>query len=122
MALADGFVNPWGRNYTPTLRHYAKDSSIERGPAGLIWSGAAWNSLWTTLELASIAAPLTAGIGLLTAWLLVRQRFSGRSALELAPMLSFAIPGTVIGVNYILAFNVPPIDLTVTAVLLAPCF
>jgi len=122
MALAGGFVETWGRNYTPTLRHYAKAFSIERGPAGLIWSGAAWNSLWTTLELASIAAPLTAGIGLLTAWLLVRQRFSGRSALELATMLSFAIPGTVIGVSYILAFNVPPIELTGTGIILVLCF
>jgi iron(III) transport system permease protein len=122
MALAGGFVETWGRDYTPTLRHYAKAFSIERGPAGLIWSGAAWNSLWTTLELASIAAPLTAGIGLLTAWLLVRQRFSGRSALELATMLSFAIPGTVIGVSYILAFNVPPIELTGTGIILVLCF
>ena len=122
MALAGGFVETWGRNYTPTLRHYAKAFSIERGPAGLIWSGAAWNSLWTTLELASIAAPLTAGIGLLTAWLLVRQRFSGRSALELATMLSFAIPGTVIGVSYILAFNIPPIELTGTGIILVLCF
>src|SRR5713226_861653 len=105
MALAGGFVETWGRDYTPTLRHYAKAFSVERGPAGLIWSGAAWNSFWTTLELASIAAPLTAGVGLLAAWLLVRQRFSGRSALEFATMLSFAIPGTVIGVSYVLAFN-----------------
>ena len=122
MALAGGFVETWGRDYTPTLRHYVKAFSVERGPAGLIWSGAAWNSFWTTLELASIAAPLTAGIGLLTAWLLVRQRFAGRSALELATMLSFAIPGTVIGVSYILAFNVPPIELTGTGIILVLCF
>ena len=31
-------------------------------------------------------------------------------------MLSFAIPGTVIGVSYILAFNVPPIELTGTGI------
>ena len=122
LALAGGFVETWGRDYTPTLRHYAKAFSVERGPAGLIWSGAAWNSFWTTLELASIAAPLTAGLGLLAAWLLVRQRFSGRTALEFATMLSFAIPGTVIGVSYVLAFNVPPIELTGTAIILVLCF
>ena len=33
-------------------------------------------------------------------------------------MLSFAIPGTVIGVAYILAFNVPPIELTGTGIIL----
>jgi iron(III) transport system permease protein len=37
-------------------------------------------------------------------------------------MLSFAIPGTVIGVSYILAFNVPPIELTGTGVILVICF
>jgi len=36
--------------------------------------------------------------------------------------LSFAIPGTVIGVSYILAFNVPPIELTGTALILVVCF
>jgi ABC-type spermidine/putrescine transport system permease subunit II len=122
MALVGGFVETWGRDYTPTLRHYAKAFSVERGPAGLIWSGAAWNSLWTTLELAGIAAPLTAALGLLTAYLLVRQRFAGRTAFELATMLSFAIPGTVIGVSYILAFNVPPIELTGTGIILVLCF
>ena len=122
LVLAGGFVETWGRDYTVTLRHYAKAFSVERGATGLIWSGAAWNSFWTTLELASIAAPLTAGIGLLTAWLLVRQRFAGRTAFEFATMLSFAIPGTVIGVGYILAFNVPPIELTGTGVILVVCF
>src|SRR3546814_12282235 len=37
-------------------------------------------------------------------------------------MLSFAIPGTVIGISYILAFNVPPIELTGTGVILVICF
>jgi len=37
-------------------------------------------------------------------------------------MLSFAIPGTVIGVSYILAFNVPPIELTGTGAILVISF
>ena len=37
-------------------------------------------------------------------------------------MLSFAIPGTVVGVSYILAFNVPPIEITGTAFILVICF
>ncbi len=122
MALAGGFVETWGRDYTPTLRHYAKAFSIEWGSGGIIWSGSAWRSFWTTLELASIAAPLTAALGLLTAYLLVRQRFVGRAVFEFATMLSFAIPGTVIGVSYILAYNVPPVELTGTAMILIVCF
>jgi hypothetical protein len=37
-------------------------------------------------------------------------------------MLSFAIPGTVIGVSYIIAFNVPPIDITGTGLILVIAF
>jgi len=117
-----GFVKIWGRDYTPTLAHYIKAFAIERSPEGLIWSGAAWNSFWTTVKLAAIAAPLTAALGLLAAWLLVRQRFVGRAALEFATMLSFAVPGTVIGVAYVFAFNVPPLEITGTALIIVICF
>jgi iron(III) transport system permease protein len=64
---------------------------------------------------------LTAALGILAAWLLTRQRFVGQGAFEFGTMLSFAIPGTVIGVSYILAFNVPPIELTGTAIILVAC-
>ena len=55
---------------------------------------------------------------MLTAYLLARQRFAGKSLFEFGTMLSFAIPGTVIGVAYILAFNVPPLELTGTGLIL----
>ena len=61
-------------------------------------------------------------IGLLTAYLLVRQDFAGKNAFEFGTMLSFAIPGTVIGVSYVIAFNVPPIELTGTGVILVLSF
>jgi len=120
--FAGGFVKVWGRDYTPTLAHYAKAFSIERSPSGLIWSGAAWNSFWTTVELAAVAAPLTAALGLVAAWLMVRQRFAGRGLLEFAAMLSFAVPGTVIGVAYVFAFNVPPLEITGSALIIVLCF
>jgi iron(III) transport system permease protein len=121
MALAGGFVENWGRDYTPTLRHYVKAFGVEWGPNGILWTGAAWSSFWTTLRLSAIAAPLTAILGILTAYLLTRQRFAGQAAFEFGTMLSFAIPGTVIGVSYILAFNVPPIEITGTALILVAC-
>ncbi len=121
MALMGGFVETWGRDYTPTLRHYGKAFGVEWGPHGLLYTGAAWDSFWTTVKLSAIAAPLTAGLGILAAYLLTRQRFVGQSAFEFGTMLSFAIPGTVIGVSYILAFNVPPIEITGTALVLVVC-
>jgi hypothetical protein len=38
-----------------------------------------------------------------------------RTAFEFVTMLSFAMPGTVVGISYILAFNAPPIELAYTA-------
>jgi iron(III) transport system permease protein len=120
--LVGGFVRSMGRDYTPTLDHYLTGFRIEMTPRGLFFSGSAWNSFFATVEIAAISAPVTAAIGLLTAWLLTRQNFAGRRLFEFSTMLSFAIPGTVVGVSYILAFNVPPIEITGTAFVLVMCF
>ena len=121
MALAGGFAETWGRDYSFTLRHYVKAFGIEWTANGILWAGAAWSSFWTTVTLSAIAAPITAGVGILVAYLLTRHRFAGQDAFEFGTMLSFAIPGTVIGVSYILAFNVPPIEITGTALILVAC-
>jgi iron(III) transport system permease protein len=120
--LLGGFVRALGRDYTFTLEHYRTSFSAEWGPHGLLLTGSAWDSLWTTLGVSAVSAPLTAAIGLVTAYLLTRQRFAGQRLFEFGTMLSFAIPGTVVGVSYILAFNVPPVELTGTALILVICF
>ena len=122
MAMIGGLVETWGLNYTPTLKHYVKAFGIEQGAHGIVWVGTAWSSFFTTVKLASIAAPITAALGIVTAYLIVRQKFLGQSLFEFATMLSFAVPGTVIGVAYILAFNVPPLEVTGTGIILVLCF
>ncbi|MCP4494422.1 MAG: iron ABC transporter permease [Gammaproteobacteria bacterium] len=122
MILFGGFVELWGLDHTLTFKHYITAFSISFSEEGLLWTGSAWNSFWTTIMIALTAAPLTAMIGLLTAYLLVRQVFAGQQVFEFGTMLSFAIPGTVIGVSYIIAFNVPPLELTGTAAILVICF
>lgn len=122
MILYGGFVETWGLNHSLTFKHYITAFGIGFNEFGIHFKGAAWDSFWTTLKIAATAAPLTAILGLLTAWLLVRQNFAGKRAFEFGTMLSFAIPGTVIGVSYILAFNVPPIELTGTGAILVISF
>ena len=56
-------------------------------------SGSAWDSFWTTIYIAAAAAPLTAIVGLITAYLLTRQTFAGKNAFEFGTMLSFRHPG-----------------------------
>ena len=123
MILFGGFVETWGYKHNFTLKHYITEFSLYWSDKhGLLWEGAAWNSFWTTIQISVISAPITAGLGLLTAYILVRQKFWGKDIFEFLTMLSFAIPGTVIGVGYILAFNVPPIEITGTGVILVVCF
>ncbi|MDW8845225.1 iron ABC transporter permease [Erwinia sp. MMLR14_017] len=122
MIMVGGFVQSWGLDNSLTLDHYIRAFRVTLQDGHLLWSGVAWNSFWTTLEIALIAAPLTAVVGLLTAWLIVRQKFAGRQTFEFMLMLSFAIPGTVIGVSYVMAYNLPPLEITGTALILVACF
>lgn len=122
MILYGSVVELWGVNNSLTFKHYVTAFSVRFEDEGIRWTGAAWDSFWTTITIAAIAAPLTAIVGLVTAYLLTRQNFAGKNAFEFGTMLSFAIPGTVIGVSYILAFNVPPIEITGTGVILVVSF
>ncbi|HSH92414.1 MAG TPA: iron ABC transporter permease [Ramlibacter sp.] len=121
-AFAGGFVQTWGRDYTLTLTHFRTAFSVEWGQFGLVWAGTAWNSFFTTIKLAAISAPITAAFGLLIAYLLARTEFKGQGLFEFSALLAFAIPGTVLGVSYILAFNVPPFELTGTGLIIVLCF
>ncbi len=122
MIVYGSMVKLWGVDNTLTFKHYVTAFSVRITEKGWQWTGSAWDSFWTTIQIATIAAPLTAAVGLITAYLLTRQSFRGKNAFEFGTMLSFAIPGTVIGVSYILAFNVPPIELTGTGAILVISF
>lgn len=121
-AFAGGFVKTWGRDYSLTLMHFKTAFDLQIGEHGWLWAGTAWNSLFNTMLLAGIAAPICASIGLLIAWLLARTEFRGKAVFEFSALLTFAIPGTVLGVSYILAFNVPPVELTGSGLIIVLCF
>ena len=121
--LAGGFVKDVGRgDMTPVLAHFGAGFAIEWQGGRPLFTGSAWDSFFTTIEVAAISAPLTAIVGLLSAYVITRQRFLGRGAFEFLTMVSFAVPGTVIGVAYIVAFNVPPLELTGGLAILVLCF
>lgn len=123
IVVGGGFVTDIGRlDLSPTFRHIVTAFSFEIDAEGLRLYGSAWDSMITTLWVSGIAAPLTTVIGILTAWLVARQDFAGKRAFEFGTMLSFAIPGTVVGVSYVAAFNVPPVDITGTMAILVICF
>ena len=104
------FVKLWGINYEFTLKHYQYFFTV-----GL-------ESYFSTLKLASISAPITAVIGLVIAYLISRYHFYGKKFFEFTSMLSFAIPGTIVGIGYVMAFNKAPLILTGGAAILIICF
>ncbi|WP_373818915.1 ABC transporter permease [Glaesserella sp.] len=105
------FTVNWGVDYTLTLDNY-------RSLFGQGFSDGAWPSLIQTVIFAASAAPITALFGLLIAYITVRRDFKGKKTLEFLTLLCFAVPGTVAGVSYILAFNNAPIYLTGTGIII----
>ncbi|MDH3001217.1 iron ABC transporter permease [Chelonobacter oris] len=105
------FTVNWGVDYSLTLQNYAM-------MFGQGFREGAWPSLINTLIYAGIAAPLTALFGLLIAYIVVRKDFQGKKTLEFMTMLCFAVPGTVAGVSYILAFNDAPMYITGTGIII----
>ncbi len=104
------FVKLWGVNYSLTLDHFRYVMDLGIKPI-----------LDTTL-LAVIATPITGILAMVIAFLTVRRRFPGRGYMEFTTMLAIAIPGTVIGLGYILTFNTGPLVLTGTAAILVIAF
>lgn len=109
--LLGGFVKQWGADYTLTIAHHK-----ELWANGL--SSGAWPSFINSLFFSFIAAPLTAILGILIAYVLTRKRFAGHGVIDFGTVLIFAVPGTVTGIAYIMAFNTAPLELTGTAVIL----
>lgn len=104
------FIKLWGINNSLTLDHYKYVFSIGQ------------KAIKDTLTLAIVATPIAGLLGMIIAFLIVRKRFFGKRALEVISMLSIAVPGTVIGIGYILAFNKAPLALTGTGIIIVAAF
>jgi iron(III) transport system permease protein len=96
-------VRLWGSDWSLSLTHYGFRSTVE----------GAW-PIWNSVKLAIIAGVVGTILALLTAYVVERRRAPAARTIEALSLLPAALPGTVIGVGYILAFNVPPLLLTGT--------
>ena len=75
-----------------------------------------------TLIIAGIAMPLGGLYGVLLGYLVTRKQFAGRRTMEMVSMINYALPGTIVGIAYLIAFNDPPIELAGTALLIIACY
>src|SRR5215207_7746315 len=95
------FSFTWGVDFTPTLRHWSM--VVTRGVEAIL----------DTTFLSALATPFAACLGMVIAWLVVRKNFSGKGALDFSSNLGGAVPGTILGIGFVLVFNKPSIALAV---------
>ena len=100
------FTRVWGYDFSPTLEHFSYAFGVGLG------------TIRDTLIVALWSTPLSGFLGMLIAFLVVRTSFPGKGLMEFTSILNFAVPGTVIGIGYILAFNRPPLMLMGTLAIL----
>jgi iron(III) transport system permease protein len=103
-------VLAFGANHTLTLEHYRVIFS-EGLPA-----------IKDTLIIALIGMPLGGLYGIAVGYLVGRTTFMGRKAMELLSMLNYALPGTIVGIAYLLAFNDKPLALTGGVTIIIACY
>jgi iron(III) transport system permease protein len=104
--VAGCFVRNWGIDYSFTLANIGE--ALSRGRQAIL----------STVTLAVAASPIAGILAMAAALIIVRQKFFGKKVLEALLMTPFAIPGTLLGISYILAFNKPPLLLVGTAVII----
>lgn len=104
--VAMSFVRTVGVDHSLTLEHY--HTALTRGMDPLV----------DTLTLAGIAMPITAILGVLIAYFLIRKTFPGRGILRWSTLISYGAPGTIVGIGMIVAFNSWPLALTGTAAII----
>lgn len=91
--LFGALVKLWGFNHTFTTEHLR---NLTTGSMDVFLN---------TLKIAAISSIPVLILSVVIAFLITRQKFFGRAFIELGSLLSFAVPGTVIGIGYIMALN-----------------
>jgi len=90
------FVKLLGINYSLTLEHF-----------NFVLFGLGSQAMMDTSKMSAIATPIAGVLGMVVAWLVVRKQFTGQTALDFVSMLGIAVPGTVLGIGYLLSFSSP---------------
>jgi len=99
-----------GANHAWTVGHYR------------VIFGEGVKAIRDTLVIAGLGMPLGGLYGILLGYLVARKVFLGRRAMELVSMVNYALPGTIVGIAYLIAFNDPPLVLTGTALIIVACY
>ena len=100
--LMGSLVKVWGVNNTITFDNY--NYVFTHG----------MKAIKDTLIIACIGTPLGGLLAVLVGYVTTRLKIRGHKTLETTSLLNYTLPGTVVGIAYIIAFNDKPIVLTGT--------
>ena len=94
--IIGSFSKVWGIDFTPSLEHW--QLMLARGIEAIL----------DTTFLSIMATPIAGILGMGIAYLVVRKTFSGKDLLDFGSNLGAGIPGTILGIGFILSFVTPP--------------
>src|SRR5699024_9736823 len=94
MVLMGAFVKIIVVNNTFTLYHFSDLSG--------------WYFIYTSVIVYFFAAILASFLGHLQGYLTVRKNIPAKRFLEFVALFGLAVPGTVMGIGYVIIFNGPP--------------
>ncbi|MBX3066493.1 MAG: iron ABC transporter permease [Anaerolineae bacterium] len=83
------------------------NNSFTLGNFEFVLTGYGSKAMVDTTLFSVIATPIAGLLGMIIAFIVVRTVFPGRNVLDFATMLGIAVPGTIVGIGFLLAFNTP---------------
>lgn len=108
--LLGSVVKVWGVNNEFTLENYEYVFTF------------GMKAIKDTLLIAVIGTPLGGLLAVVVGYVTTRLRVRGSKLLETVSLLNYTLPGTVVGIAYVLAFNSEPIVLTGTIYILIAAY
>jgi iron(III) transport system permease protein len=80
----------WGRDYSLSLKWF-----------DYLFKYSGFKAFKDSFVLSIIAAPITALMSMVIAYLVVKKKFKSKAFIEFTSMLAMAVPGTVLGIGFI---------------------
>jgi iron(III) transport system permease protein len=103
-------VKVWGVDYRLTMDNF--NYVFTRGGKAIA----------DTLIIAAVATPLGGLLAVAIGYITTRKQFMGNKLLEFVSILNYSLPGTVVGIAYIIAFNTGPVVLTGTLAIIVAAY
>ncbi|MCD8164573.1 MAG: iron ABC transporter permease [Synergistaceae bacterium] len=132
LIVMGAFTKAWGLDNSFTWESFARGTIFRIRSIGLdnsfTWESFAYvfdhgrKAMIDTLIIACISTPIGGLLAVSIAYVTQRKSFPANGLMEVVSLLNFALPGTVVGIAYIIAFNNSPIVLTGTMSILVAAY